>query len=157
MDKVIAHGPDELSESTVQYWSKHTKELAKSQVSKALKFVHWGCLRYIGPDLEFGSKYCFVCLPLNTALEVGDGGRVFPKESYDYDYNKTVYKIYKQDGEFCCNCQGWNTKSRKGEIPEGGAGCCHVLALFYAFKLKRFGRQHGAEDKHFENEEATAE
>jgi len=142
-------GPREVNINNVQYWSRHTKELKNSQRSKALKFLEYDCLKYIGIDEEFGSKYCFICLPLNTQDTWTEDGREFKKKPYESDYNSSVYKIFKNSiGEFCCNCQGWDTKNKRNEIPKGGAGCSHVLSLFYAFKIKRFGKDHGAEEEH---------
>jgi hypothetical protein len=142
-------GPAEVTINNVQYWSRHTKELKHSQSSKALKFLEYDCMKYVGFDEEFGSKYCFLCLPLNTDEITLVDGKEFKKKSYETDYNNSTYKIFKNSiGEFCCNCQGWDTKNKRSEVPKGGAGCSHVLALFYAFKLKRFGKDHGADDEH---------
>jgi len=58
---------------------------------------------------------------------------------YPVDYNSSEYIIFKnKDGNFECNCQGYQTKKRKGELVPDGANCSHVLALFYSFKIKRF-------------------
>lgn len=153
--------PREIDEHNVQYWCRHTKELKTSQVSKALKFVRFHCIKYIGKAFEnltgFESlrekypdaKHAFICLPLNTASAHTFLGTTMQKEPYDKDYNNSEYIIYKKaDGTFECNCQGWQSKSRKGEIIPEGANCSHVLALYYAFKMKRFGRSEGADDHH---------
>ncbi len=45
-------------------------------------------------------------------------------------YNKRTYTLKKgPDGEFSCNCQFFVTK---------GKMCSHILALYYAFRLKYF-------------------
>jgi hypothetical protein len=86
---------------------------------------------------------------LNTDTEWNVNGRIFHKKAHESNYSNSEYKIYKTaDKNFCCNCQGWCAKKKRGEIPIGGAGCSHVLALFYAFKMKRFGKSNGAEDQH---------
>lgn len=140
--------PKELTQETVRYYSKHTKQLNGSQVSKALHFVKYNCIRYLGKDSEFKSKYCFICLPLNTEQSCDVDGELYKKIPFDHDYNSRVYKIYKNEFEnFECSCQGYQSKLKKGEIKEGNCGCSHVLALFYTFKLKRFGISHGASDE----------
>ena len=145
----VSHGAEEVTEDNVQYWSRHTKELRKSQVSKALKFVHFNCVRYVG-DFDNsvfntikqkyeGGKHFFLCLPLNTSENHKGFGVTFRKMPYPVDYNSSEYIIFKnKDGNFECNCQGYQTKKRKGELVPGGANCSHVLALFYSFKIKRF-------------------
>lgn len=146
---IVYSEPPEITISNVQYWSRHTKELQHNQSHKALLLLEHDCIQYIGPDEEFGSKHCFICLPLNTEEEWKVDGRIFKKKPLENDYNTSEYKIFKNtEGNFCCSCQGWNTKNRRGEIPAGGAGCSHVLALYYAFKIKKFGRNHGAEEHH---------
>jgi len=133
--------PEELTEDNVQYWDKHTKQLAKSQVSKALKFVKYDCVKYVGDDPEFNHKYTFIVLPLNTESKVVVNGKVFYKKPYPKDYNYNVYKIYKrEDGLWECNCQGWQTKFKKGDVRADGVMCSHTLALMFAFKLKKFGK-----------------
>ena len=134
--------PEELTEDIVQYWDKHTKQLAKSQVSKALKFLKHDCVKYVGDDPEFNHKYTFLVLPLNTDETVVVNGRTFYKKPFSKDYNFNTYKIFKnEDGIWECNCQGWQTKYRKGEIKPDGIMCSHTLALIYAFKLKRFQKK----------------
>ena len=128
----------ELTINNVQYWSKHTKQLAHSQVSKALKFVAHNCIQYINFDIEHNTKQTFICLPLNTATEWIVDGNIYNKEPYTDDYNSSCYKIHKDNGVFECDCQGWQTRNRREAIQDDEAGCCHTLALYYAFKLKRF-------------------
>ena len=148
-NREVSLGVAEVTEDNVQYWSRHTKELKHSQVSKALKFVRFNCVRYLGsfdnpvfnkvrvnyPD----AKHFFVCLPLNTKTSHNALGVSFKKMPYANDYNSSEYLIYKNlDGTFECNCQGFQSKKRKGDLVQGGANCSHILALFYSFKLKRF-------------------
>lgn len=156
----------EFDEETVQHYSKHAKLLKATQVSKAQKFVSYDCIKYLGNDKEFGSRYCFVCLPLNTEdswavpvrsseilaedeqfeVKADDACVIFKKKPFPKNYNFSEYKIYKnEDGVFECNCQGWQTKAKRGETVEDGCSCSHVLALFFAFKLKKFkgGINHG--------------
>lgn len=133
-------------DDTVQCWSHHAKELKKTQVQKALKFLEYDLIRYIGYDSEFDSKYTFVVLPLNTEefceVEINGVKQTFVKQPYPYDYNKTPYKIFKNsEGIFVCNCQGWDAKTKRGQMNTDGCNCSHVLSLFIKFKLKHFKRQ----------------
>lgn len=127
--------PAEITLDVVQYWCKHTKTLKKSQISKSKKFIKYNCLHYIGYDSEFNSSSTFVCLPLNTAEKVEVNGKILLKIPYPQDYNFSVYKMYKdENGDFCCNCQGFQTKLKRGETPT----CSHTGALYMAFRLKLF-------------------
>lgn len=144
-------GPREVTLDNVQYWSRHAKALENSQVSKALRFLKFDCIKYIGYDSEFGSKHCFICLPLNKEELWTVDGRSFQKIPYSKNYNSSEYKIYKNmNGDFECNCQGCQTKIKKGEFYEDGCNCAHILSLFFAFKVKKFGKPEGAEEKHIE-------
>jgi len=148
-NREIILGPAEITEDNVQYYCRHTKELKHSQISKALKFVRFNCIRYLGrsdnpmleklKDLYPDAKHFFICLPLNTKTYHNAFGLTFNKMPYTNDYNSSEYIIYKTpDGTFECNCQGFQSKKRKGEIIIEGSNCSHILALFYSFKLKRF-------------------
>ena len=150
-------GTEEINGSNVQYWSRHTKELANSQVLKALRFVNNNCIRYLGKAFETReefsklkelypeAKHIFICLPLNTKETHEFLGVNLEKKPYKKDYNNSEYIIYKKkDGTFECNCQGWQSKARKGEIISEGANCSHILALYYAFKMKLFNQNQGA-------------
>ena len=74
-------GPREITVDNVQYWSHHTQQFAKSQVSKAKKFVEFKCYEYAGDGF-------FLCNPIKG-------------------YNTRTYTIRKNKltGEFNCNCQ----------------------------------------------------
>ena len=74
-------GPKELTVDNIQYWSHHTQQFAKSQVSKAKKFVEHKCYEYVGENL-------FRCGPIEG-------------------YNTRTYTIKKnpETNEFDCNCQ----------------------------------------------------
>lgn len=133
--EVEGDGPRMIEPTTVRYWCRHTKELKGSQVKKAEQFVLFDCLHYLGENV-------FVCLPLNTQEKVELGERVLEKRAYKSDYNSSEYRIKRTSAKtFECNCQGWQTRARRGEIVPEGANCSHVLALFYAFKLKKFQRK----------------
>ena len=142
----ILEGPEQITVQNVQYWCKHAKALKKTQVHKANQFVEYELIRYVGDDPEFNSKYTFICLPLNTAEFVdvpttAGTMRRFEKKPFSVDYNYSVYKIYKnKEGIFECNCQGWQTKNKRDYQQEDGVMCSHVLALFFCFKIKRFGK-----------------
>lgn len=138
-------GPREITEENVQYWSKHARALEQPHVSKAKRFMQYDCIRYVGDDNEYSQKGSFVCLPLNTAESVmdRDTAREFHKEPYPKDYNSTIYTIVKENGIFRCNCQGWAYREREGKGGPDGCSCSHVLALFFCFKIKRFGGRNG--------------
>lgn len=133
--EVPGEGPLVLEPHTVRFWCRHTVELKGSQVRKAELFVEHDCLQYLGNNR-------FVCLPLNSEVEFLFEGRVLRKRPFKVDYNSSEYLIERQgENTFSCNCQGWQTRARRGELVPEGANCSHVLALFYAFKLKRFQRK----------------
>ena len=154
-----SHGPENITVDNVQHWSRHSMELAKSQVSKALKFVKYDCIKYIGNNLDNlpeqnnlrehypDAKHLFICLPLNSETEFNFFGLTLTKREFTNDYNNSEYIIYKRlDNTFLCNCQANVTKRKKGEFIIGGANCSHVLGLFYMFKMKRFTNGQGADD-----------
>jgi len=143
-------GPREITLDNVQHWNRHTKELTQSPRNKAIKLLKYNCLHYIGYDPTFDSKYTFIFLPLNRKTEFVYRGRIFKKEAYHADYNISEYVVYKKGKTFCCNCQGYCSKEKRGEIPKGGVGCAHVLSLTHAFYMKKFGKKHGAEKEHLE-------
>lgn len=136
--------PENFTSKNVQYFCHHTKELKQTQVHKAQQFVDYDCIRYVGDDGEFKDKYSFIVLPLNTEEETKYEGRIFAKKPFKNDYNHNVYTIAKSmnyKNTFECNCQAWQTKHKKGEIKEEGSNCSHILALYFAFKMRRFGNK----------------
>lgn len=141
-NKKIQDFEENITVENVQFYCKHSKLLKNTQNRKALQFVDYDCIRYVGDDVEFNSKYTFVCLPLNTDEKFFDkeSSTYFYKKPYPVFYNNSIYKIFKKGEGFECNCQGWQTRARRGEFQEDGCMCSHVLALFYMFKLKRFNR-----------------
>ena len=154
---MIGTGPREVNTDNVQHWCRHTKELKKSHISKALKFLRFDCIKYYGKAMMLDhrlknikekypdAKHLFVCLPLNTKDHHTFFGITENKEPYEAYYNNSEYFIHKRkDGTFSCNCQGFQTKEKRGEIIVGGANCSHVLSLYYCFKIKRFGRIQGS-------------
>jgi hypothetical protein len=150
MNEVTFEGPKEITISNVQFWCKHGKELRQTQRHKAQQFIEYDCIRYVGDDPEFNSKSTFICLPLNpneTVIEYDDtpAAHQFNKKPFPVWYNNSTYKIFKNEqGIFECNCQGWQTKAKRGELGRNGCHCSHVLALFYCFKMRLFGKKHGA-------------
>lgn len=130
--EIPGEGPGIIEARTVRFWCRHTKELKGSQVKKAESFVAHDCVQYLGDSR-------FVCLPLNGRPDWVVDGRVLRKRPFKNDYNNSEYLI-ERTGEktFECNCQGWQTRARRGEIVPEGANCSHVLALFYMFKLRQF-------------------
>ena len=130
--EVDGEGYRVLEPHTVRYWCRHTKELKGSQVLKAEQFVEFDCLHYVGNNR-------FICLPLNTQGDFQWGDRLLKKKPFVREYNSSEYLIEKQsDGTFTCNCQGFYTKEKRGEIIKNGANCSHILGLYFAFMLKKF-------------------
>jgi len=149
--EAINEGPREITVDNVIHWSRHSKELNGSQRTKALKFVKYDCIKYIGDKIDLlgelkekykGAKHIFLCLPLNKAHSFDFFGHYLNKIPYEADYNFSEYIIYKDlFGNLICNCQGFVSKEKKGELIYHGANCSHCLALFYAFTLKKFGNK----------------
>lgn len=136
--------PTEYTIENVQYFCHHLKQLKNSQQSKALKFIEFDCIRYVGDMGEFRDKYSFIVLPLNTKDHVIYEGVRFNKKPFDVDYNSRVYTIaksYDLEQTFECNCQAYQTKKKKGELREGEANCSHVGSLYVAFKLRKFNQK----------------
>lgn len=149
MNKTLNDFGISVNVDNVQEYCRHSKELTSSQSSKALKFVKFKCLKYLGdfnnPEFDkirekYGNaKQLFMCLPLNKKDHHMVFGIKINKIPFLSNYNNSEYIIYKDiKGTFQCNCQGFQSKKRKGKIIEGGANCSHILALFYSFKLKTF-------------------
>jgi len=76
-------------------YCKHAMALRGSQRLKAVQFVRYSCIRYVGDVNEYRERCSFVCLPLNTRGEVVDEftGRVFLKEPFVRDYNFSIYTL----------------------------------------------------------------
>jgi len=135
------HGPMQITEQNVIYWSAHARELQGSMRKKALDLLKHDCIKYLGQEHKSKKKGCFVILPLNRETQVTDYGRTWTKTPFDRDYNSTVYLIDRTiTGRFRCTCQAWSTKERRLEGREDGAQCTHVIALMMAFKLRRFNK-----------------
>ncbi len=139
-----SEGPKEVNEDNVIFWSQHAKMIQGDQQKKAHLLLVHDCVQYLGHDESSGKK-TFIILPLNTEQfwhEIINGeDTVFIKKPFTHDYNKSAYRIYKnEEGMFECDCQGWNTKKVRGELNAEGVSCSHVLALFLAFKTGKFGK-----------------
>jgi hypothetical protein len=142
--EVIYKEPETFTSKNVQFYCHHAKELKQTQIHKAQQFVDFDCIRYVGDDGEFKDKYSFVVLPLNTEPETKYECRTFTKKPFKTDYNHNVYTIAKSQeykNTFACNCQAWITRHKKGEIKEEGSNCSHILALYFCFKMRRFGEK----------------
>ena len=111
--------PEKLTPKNVQYYSHHTKQLAHSQVYKAMLFVLNKCIRYD----EFEQVY--FCDALKG-------------------YNTRNYRVEKKHKGFECSCQACNKKIREGKYnpeQEELAACSHILALYYYFKIKHWNKK----------------
>jgi len=143
-------GCREMNYNNVQYYSRHTKELGHSQVRKATLFLQHECIKYINEDMDTGERQVFICLPLNQDSQWIVNGKQYNKLPFTENYNSTAYHIYKSNkynNTFECDCQGWQSKHKRGAIVEEGANCCHVLSLYYAFKIKQFNNHNPKQDK----------
>lgn len=137
-----------IDEYTVQFYCKHSKSLARSQTSKASKFISYGCVHFIGKDFgrehSVGQDNVFVCLPLNQKdFTLVDDEIYLKKKPYEKYYNNTDYKMWWDEHKhrFECQCQGWTTADRNKKDPENkmnGILCSHLLALRYAIMLNAF-------------------
>lgn len=118
--------PAVLDTRTVRYWSQSTKECVGNQQRKAKILLDYDCVQYAGLNE-------FVVLPLNHETEVSFAGQKWFKKSYPKNYNRKEkpYVMTKEGDEWKCNCQ-WNVKQ--------GKMCSHILALMWAFKMKRFNK-----------------
>ena len=143
-DDEVSEGPRQINPDNVMYWSKHYKEIVGNFKKKSLRFLNLDCIKYVGDDEEFKSKYTFLVLPLNKATEIDFEGRIFTKKPHLVDYNSSIYKIYKNNqGRFSCTCQAWTTKEKRNEGRDDGCQCSHTLALFLAFKCNFFKNKGG--------------
>lgn len=152
----------EITAENVIYWSRHSKELVGSVRKKAQILVSLDCIQYIGFDDESGRKHAFISLPINTleeiTLTIGGEERTFRKKPFVKDYNNdtTNYRMHRQnDGRWTCSCHGWSAADRDpSRRKPDGVQCSHLLALFYAFKMKKFSKAQGS-DSELERPEHT--
>ena len=101
--KVTVREPKEITADIVQYYCPERKQLAKSQQSKALKFIKLNCVE-----------------------KISSGWIIKPIKGY----NSTTYLVSE---DLTCNCQGYQTKLKKGETPN----CSHILAVRYFMRMKK--------------------
>jgi len=128
----------EAPPNEVMFWSSRGEHLSGKVNQKAALLTELGCIKYVGDDSHLSEKSVFICLPINMSEEIVVDGRVFKKTPAKH-YNSTVYWIRKYDKDtFKCSCQGWAAAKKRDLIVPGMAGCAHVLALYHAFKNKRF-------------------
>jgi len=93
----------------VMFWEPESQNLirlkkdgskeAATLLTKSRNFLEASCIKLV-------EKNKWECLPLPG-------------------YNKTTYKIELRDDGYFCNCQGYNTKLKKGEEPT----CSHIIAI----------------------------
>jgi hypothetical protein len=128
------------------------RELYGSLFNKALRFLEFDCIRYIGGEHDFsGEGKAYLILPLNTQAFTLFRGVEFSKLPYKVDYNWTCYvvtvtydKIFKHN-YLHCSCQGWKSKVDKGEHTPDGVNCSHALALKLFWKRQSFEREFNKE------------
>jgi hypothetical protein len=113
-----------VEDTTVQRYDKDKRGVAKTQDSKALKFVDFKCIHQVTDNV-------YICLPLNTKKDYIEGGVVYKKRKYPEDYNFTTYKIIRINDRWECDCQGFTSKQKRKDIIPS---CSHILALEYYFK-----------------------
>jgi len=100
--------PVSFNPNNVMFWEPESQELislkkdgskqAGTLLNKAHRFLEEGCIQRIGNNQ-------WVCHPIKG-------------------YNKTIYRI-ELNTSFNCNCQGYQSKLRKGEKPI----CSHIIAV----------------------------
>ena len=91
----------------IQCYDPILKRLKNTQRAKIKKLIENKCIRYVGNNT-------YICLPIKG-------------------YNKTTYIIRRSDIYECgfeCNCQGFQTKVKKGEYPI----CSHIGAVYEYIK-----------------------
>lgn len=153
--QLTEEGPREVTVENVCFWSRHARELEGSIKRKALLFLSYDCIHYLGYDSTFESKYTFMVLPLNTSDQFCYNNQTLFKKPFPKDYNSSEYLLYKKnDGRWICNCQGWRSAERDDKKRKAdGVQCSHILALFLAFKCRKFGVEHGATQKQIDYDE----
>ena len=82
----------------IQYWDSTEEKLAHSQSTKIRRLLD-------GKHIDEQSDGTFIILPIA-------------------DYNSTLYRV-SMNGDVHCNCQGFASRVKKGEIPV----CSHILAV----------------------------
>ncbi|MDP2666405.1 MAG: hypothetical protein Q8P05_02815 [Candidatus Diapherotrites archaeon] len=100
----------------IQYYSAMEKELRHSQVEKAYKLLEHDCIEYDHVRKRF------ICKPI----------RGYNSTTYIFERIPKKIPIGESSISHECNCQGYQTKKRKGETPF----CSHLLALHYWFNQR---------------------
>lgn len=91
----------------VQFYSEHVQQLAETQQHKIKKFIAYKCLEYVAGGV-------YICKPLAG-------------------YNKTTYRLTKENSIWHCTCQAFNRYSEA--TPD--YFCSHKGALYEFFALKQ--------------------
>jgi len=111
--------PKVLTPKNVMYYSHHAKEVNNSIKHKAQIFLDMDLVEY-----DFDVK-CYIVKPIAG-------------------YNTRTYTIQKRKTGFECNCQGCQTKIKKGLYdPEKQSltACSHILAVYLLLKIKNWRQQ----------------
>jgi len=138
-EQLIKMSKYDESDEDIVYYDVIDKRLSGSIVKKAQQLVDHDCIQYVRGIGLFGSKYGFVCLPLNDEEKIFFKGIEFTKLPYERNYNKRsipYYLFQNNDGMWECNCQGWQTKKKQGLLNNKMPNCKHHLALLKYFKHK---------------------
>ena len=133
------------TEEIIQRYSKELQELLATSNTKIQKFLDHECLKDLGYDMREDCHF-YLCLPLDKKEKViyikrdlsGETQRfLLEKKPCSSNYNSSTYEIRLDKSQWSCNCQGWITKSRRGEMPPHGIGCSHIKAVLIAMKQGR--------------------
>lgn len=132
-----------IQEEEKLYYDHLEKKLKGDVVKYANYFVEHDCLQYVRGLGLFGTKYSYICLPLNEEEKTWFKGIEFTKKPFNRYYNNTPYVLHKiTEGELKntweCSCQGWQTRKKQSNIIPLMANCKHTLALFKYFKHKNY-------------------
>lgn len=117
---IIEHElPEVINPRSVIYYSSFTKQVKGNVKSKAKKILELGLIE------DFSDVDLFYVNPIKG-------------------YNKTKYTISRNGIGYECNCQGCQSKMRKGEYDpqtEEKAACSHILAIYYWLKIKNWNKE----------------
>jgi len=114
--------PEQLTPDNIVHWSHTYKELVDRYGKRMVNTMHHKAVIFLREDLIKYSKdeKCYYCKMLKG-------------------YNTTDYKMKynKELKRHECECQGFQTKFRKGEEPI----CSHTLALKYHWKMQHWNEK----------------
>ena len=120
-DGTIMSDPEVLTPDNVMYYSHHAKEVKGTLRSKAQKFLDLGLVEW-----DRAAKNFYV--------------------HFIPGYNTRTYEIVRRAAGFECNCQGCQTKIKKGLYDpdvDSFAACSHILAVYLWLKMVNWNKNGG--------------